>query len=428
MSKVHRVLSGDTLGAISIRYLGTFQKWQTIVAANPQLSGRRTAVDGSPLIFPGDDLIIPDEDKSEAIQAGAETETIQLGDEDSFQDVSIIIDGKKFTGWTGYELVLRHDIFDSFSFSAPYSDAAKELPETIMPFTFKNCQIFYEKKLIFKGTLLTPNPELSDTEKEINLQGYPLAGILSDCTVPPALYPADYKGLNLKEIAEKVTGAYGVKVIFNDGPGDPFTEVNFEPTEKVLDFLIKLAQQRQFLYTNDENGRLVFFRAKKERAAASFTEGELPLVSVKPQFKPQDFYSHITGFTKTKDKEASFSFTWENKFLIKKGITRHYTITIDDAESSTDLEKAVKAYAGRMFADCVSYQIECDTHKNEKGELFQKGMTVAVKAPAAMIRQETLFTARNVTLKRDSDGRTAVLDLVLPGSFTEEIPEVLPWE
>ena len=213
MSRVHEVVSADTLGAISIKHYGTFQKWQDIVRANPQLSGRRTAGDGSPLIFPGDLLTIPEEDKSAAIPAAPQT--VQLSDDDDAQDVSIVIDGKKFIGWTGYELTLSHDGLDLFSFTAPYSEALEKLRETIMPFTFKNCQVFYDKELIFKGTLLTPDPELTDDEKEINLQGYPLCGILQDCTVPPALFPGYYEGLSLKAIAEKMGNAYGIKTVFD---------------------------------------------------------------------------------------------------------------------------------------------------------------------------------------------------------------------
>jgi len=426
MSRVHKVVTGDTLGAISIRYLGTFGKWRSIVTANPQLTGRRTAIDGSPLIFPGDLLTIPDEDVSATIPAASQT--FQLSDDDEAQDVSIVIDGKKFTGWTGYEIVLNYDSLDTFSFTSPYSELLKELRETVMPFTFKPCQVFYDKKLLFKGTLLTPDPELTDTEKEINLQGYPLCGILQDCTVPPGLYPGHYEGLTLKEIAEKMGNAYGIKIVFDGDPGEPFTEVNFEPTEKVLDFLLKLCQQRQFLFSNDVEGRLVFFKPKKEKASAIFTEGETPLLSIKPKFQAQGFFSHVTGYSKTSEKENSHSFTWENKFLTKKGITRHTTITVDDTDSSGDLEKAVKAYAGRMFADCVSFDLRSDVHKNANGELYRKGMGVAVKSPAAMIQKETIFTARKVTLKRDTESKTADINLVLPGSFTEEIPEVLPWE
>jgi hypothetical protein len=58
--KKHTVTSGDTLGAISVVYLGTFSRWHEIVEANPQLAGRRTSIDGSPLIYVGDVLTIPE--------------------------------------------------------------------------------------------------------------------------------------------------------------------------------------------------------------------------------------------------------------------------------------------------------------------------------------------------------------------------------
>lgn len=426
MSRVHSVVSGDTLGAISIRYLGTFAQWRDIATANPQLYGRRTAVDGSPLIFVGDQLIIPEEDKSEIIPASPQT--ITLSDSEEAQDVSIVIDGKRFTGWTGYELGLSYDGFDTFSFTSPYCEALEKLKECIMPFTFKNCLVYYDNDLIFKGTLLTPDPKLTDSDNTINLQGYPLCGILNDCTVPPALYPGNYESMNLKEIADKMGNAYGIKIIFDCDPGGTFQEVNFEPTEKILSFLLKLCQQRKILYTNDNNGRLVFFKPKKESAFVTFKEGEVPLQTLTPKFKAQEFYSHITGFTKTSDDNPSRSFTWENKFLTKRGITRHQTITIDDAETAEDLENAVKAHAGRMFADCISLDLDCDTHKNQDGKLFYKGMYAAIYSPAAMIHKETLLLARKVTLKRDVAAKTSNINLVLPGSFTDEIPEVLPWE
>jgi prophage tail gpP-like protein len=81
-----------------------------------------------------------------------------------------------------------------------------------------------------------------------------------------------------------------------------------------------------------------------------------------------------------------------------------------------------------MFADCVSFSLKCDGHKNSDGKLFKKGMTVCVEAPGAMITRQTNFIVRNIKLLRDETGKTAVLDLVLPGSYTDELPEVLPWE
>jgi prophage tail gpP-like protein len=136
----------------------------------------------------------------------------------------------------------------------------------------------------------------------------------------------------------------------------------------------------------------------------------------------------MTVYNKTDAEYPTVSYTYENKYLINKGILRHLAITIDDAETSSDVENAVKSYAGRMFADCVAFELECENHVNEKKELFQKGMTVCVNAPGAMLVNDTNFIARNIKLKRTNEGKTATITLVLPGSYTGEIPEALPWE
>ena len=345
MSKVHKVVSGDTLGAIAIKYLGSFNKWYDIVLASPQLTGRKTDI-----------LIIPVKEKK---AAGVKT-TIEVADGE--QDVAIVIGGKKFVGFTGYELNLSFDSLDTFSFSAPYDDSLKDLQAAIEPFSFKACEIYYQGALVFNGRLLTPDPKLEDTSAEITLQGYPLCGILNDCNVPPAKYPAQYKGLTVKQIADELAQAYNVEVGIQGNAGASFEKVTCEPAENILSFLTNLLKQRDLLFTNDEKGNLVFFAAKEQKAGISFIEGGPPLLSITPKFNAQGFYSHLTGFTKTDKKNDSLSYTFKNKYLINKGIMRYKSIVIDDAKTQSDLERAVNAQAGKMFADCVSYELTCEGH------------------------------------------------------------------
>jgi len=425
MPRQHTVVSGDTLGAISVRYLGTFSKWQKIVNVNPQLAERQTASDGSPLIFPGDVLIIP-ENITDRPAAPQTARTVALTE--SEQDVSIVIDGLKFTGFTSYEINLSCDSLDSFSFTAPYSVATKDLKDAITPFAFKNFALYYSGQLMFRASLLTPDPELQANATEITLQGYPLCGVLNDCTAPPSKYPLEYYDATIQDIADPIAEVYGIRVLYPDGPGDPFIEVRSEPSERILNFLLKLAQQRRLIYTNDQNGRLVFYKGRKQRPFLNLKEGYAPLVSITPNFNAQAFYSHITGHTKCDIFFDALSYTHENKYLINKGIIRHETIFVHDADLMTDLQNAVDAHAGRMYADCISYKAQCDTHLNANGQLFRKGMTVSVEAPGVMISRQSNFTARNIKLLRTAEAKTAEIDLVLPGSFTGDLPRVFPWE
>jgi prophage tail gpP-like protein len=232
----------------------------------------------------------------------------------------------------------------------------------------------------------------------------------------------------MKGIAEAACDPYSIPVLFDGEVGPNFTEVSIEPTDKILDFLSRLAKQRNLLFTNNEKGQLLFFNPKTEKAFVTFVEGKSPLISIKPKFSAQNFYSHITGFGKTDAEYPSLAWTFENKYLINKGRIRHHSLTIEDSENISDIENAVKAHAGRMFADCVNFELVCENHVNENNEVFQKGMSVCVSAPSAMITKETTFIARNVELARTVEGKTAMLTLVLPGSYTGEIPEALPWE
>ncbi|MGL4982543.1 MAG: LysM peptidoglycan-binding domain-containing protein [Treponemataceae bacterium] len=426
MYKVHKVKSGETLGGIAIQYLGLFNKWQEIKEINPQLVGRGLAVDSSPLIYPNDVLNIPIENTTQSNVPRSSVPIVL--DSEGDDTVSIIIDGVKFTGFSSYTLEENYDSFDTFSFSAPYDNSIKELNVASNPFSFKNVSVYYEKKLQFNGVLLTPQCGLQDNAKTITFSGYPLCGVLNDCTLPITKYPTQYDGKNIKQIASDMASPYGIKVEATGSIGASFSEVAYDPAEKIFAFLSNLTKQRNLLMTNTVQGDLLIFESKKNEVVANYKEGEVPLMSITPSFNAQEFYSHITGFTKTNENKDSLRFTYENKFLKKQGVFRCQTITVDDAESQTDLENAVKSYAGRMFANSVSYTITIEGHKTQNGALLKKGDFIKIASETAKINKETAFLIRKVQRIRDSKGNSTVLQVVFPESFTGEIPEVLAWE
>ena len=150
MSKSHTVAKGDTLNLISARYYGISGKWTLIRDSNPQLMTRKTASDGSPLIYPGDVLIIPEEQKPTASvnkSVPKNAAPIKL-DSDAAEDITIMIDGKVFTGFSGYTIKMPIDSFDAFSFTAPFDDSSDVIKDCFKPFSFKQCTVYYNKKLL----------------------------------------------------------------------------------------------------------------------------------------------------------------------------------------------------------------------------------------------------------------------------------------
>ena len=235
----YTVKKGDTLGAISTRQYGLSGKWVLIKNANPQLMGRKTAADGSPLIYPGDVLIIPAEEKpTEKVgKVLPETTVPVVLDDAAAQDITILVDGKAFTGFSGYTISMSLDSFDAFSFTAPFDDSVKEYRKAFKPFTYRQCSVYYDKKLLFNGTLLTPNPEVDPDKKTVTLQGYPSCGCVNEVCLPETKYPPEYNGLNLSDIAKDACGAFGFGIVIEGDEGAAFEKVEYSPGDTLFNFL-----------------------------------------------------------------------------------------------------------------------------------------------------------------------------------------------
>mgnify|MGYP002627238172 FL=1 len=174
---------------------------------------------------------------------------------------------------------------------------------------------------------------------------------------------------------------------------------------------------------------LLFWQPKETEVSAAFAEGVPPFVSCTPSFDAQQFYSHVTGFSKVSSAKSSAVYTYENPFLTKRGILRPYSYTVEDA-TDTDLEASVKAKAARMFASAVSYDVTIYGHKDGNGNVFTKNGCVSLKAAGAMVYKETKLLIDAVELKRsDTEGDQTTLKLVLPGSrVASDLPNSFPWE
>ena len=81
-----------------------------------------------------------------------------------------------------------------------------------------------------------------------------------------------------------------------------------------------------------------------------------------------------------------------------------------------------------MFGNMAGFAATVATWRDPNGDLWAPNTTVTLVAPGAMVYTEFEFIIRAVQFSRDSRETTATLELVLPGSFSGEIPETLPWD
>lgn len=359
--------------------------------------------------------------------------------------IEMYIRGSKFVFWENVNISRNVDAVDAATFSAPFDHTAPGFKENFKPFSYNPVLISVDGKPLFTGTMLSADPSISEDTKTIDVTCYAKCGVLQDCTMPPETMPLEYNNLNLKEIAEAMTKPFGILVDFRGDPGAKFGRVACEPDAKVFDFLTDLAKQRGYVISSNESGDLLFWKSSTGAAVAVLTQGESPLKSVSPDFRPQEFYSDLTGLAPVEVDKPAAKKTIKtkkdpkvkapkpakkyNKFSTESEseVYRPYVFKVNDVDG-VDVETATKATLSRMLGNMANYTIEVATWRDSNGALWSPNTTIRLRAPDAMIYDYYDFEIKSVDFTQDSDEESATLVLALPGSFSGEAPEVFPWE
>jgi|SRR6478736_422104 len=362
------------------------------------------------------------------------------------EKIELVIAGKKFANWLDLEVTLSVDKFDSIRFSAPFEPSRKEFRTLFRPFSYQPVQVLLNGDPLFTGTMLTPDPRIDRDSKTVSVSCYAFPGMLCDCTAPTG---EGYKGrrpkgaiktqftkMTLQAIAQQLCDPFDLDCEFRGDPGPKFDRVSIEIEKKIHAFLVPLAQQRGFVITNTEAGKVLFWRTIKRGApVVQFVEAVPPLTKVSANFSPQDFYSQITGYApacKGKKGGVTVALNPHLGTRLDSGapINEYRPISkkFNDTERA-DAPDSAKAMMGRMFANIVSYTIDdLPTWRDPDGKLWDPNTSLTLLAPGAMVYRETEMLIREVTLRQSTEKLSASLNLVLPGAFSGETPDVLPWD
>lgn len=344
---------------------------------------------------------------------------------DRLEEVSITVDDRRWRAWSGLEITRTIDKLSTVSFEAPFEPERDAFRETFRPFSFKPLELHVGEELLFTGTLVDVRPSVDPDKKTVEASGYARPGALLDCNAPASAWPLELNGLKLGRIAETLLEPFGIDVQVDADEGAAFRRVALRPNEKIHSFLGKLARQRGLIMADTPEGALRFYRSTATGSpVVRLREGEPPLTSVEPSFNPQAYFSEITGRAQARAGAAGSGHTVQNEHL---GVLRPHAFTLEDTDDA-DAPAATEAKLGRMFGNMVTLRAEVPTWRDPDATLWKPDTTVMLEAPGAMVYSETEFLVRDVTLRQDAGSITAELGLVLPGAFSGEVPQELPWD
>jgi prophage tail gpP-like protein len=349
------------------------------------------------------------------------------------EHVSLLIDGQLWSRWSEIEIHRELDNFSTVKFTAPFESDRADFRETFRPFTYKSVQVLISSLgvegrdfVLFNGTMMGVHPQVDAGSSTVEVTACALPGVLANCSMPASAVPFEFKGLNLREIAKACADPFGLAVRFAEDAGTPFDKAKLEEEQKVFAFLTDLAKQRNLVISNTPDGELLFWRSVGTGApVAQFSEGVQPLTAVSSSYDSEEYFSEITGFGAAKRGKGGNKYTLPNPHL--PGVVRPMSFKIEDCDAG-DVPAAVRAKLGRMFAGMAAYSVDgLPTWRTPSDDLFEPNTTILITSPSAMIYTQTEFLIRAVTYKQTAEAETCSLELVLPGAFSGEVPEVLPW-
>lgn len=378
--------------------------------------------------------------------------------------VNISIGGRKIQNWSRLTWTRSIDTYRTFEFDTQWDPEDPADRETFRPFAFKRGLISVNNDVVLTGTPhCVPRP--GQREKNMNVSGSSLPHVLAECNMPISAFPMTFKNQDLEQIATRVCRPFGLGVKFLHGAGDGFGEIKFyqgkkfkpkaaadpdailgldglstkqpkekkpfdklslEPDEFPLDFLFDLARLRGGLFTDDEWGHLCFIReAPTGRPVATLIEGQSPQILVEPWFDPTMVFSDVTGWRPSATREKGGSYTTRNRHL--SGVVRPSTFRADGSEAGA-LRHTTEAKLGRMYPAMCAWDVSVPSWRNPEGLLWEPNTTLWLEAPEAMIYNKYEFLIREVQYTREGSSERALLNVVLPGSFSGKTPERMPWD
>lgn len=411
MSTTYSTAPGDTFEIVSRKCYGVETNARLIASSNPGIF--------EPLA-PGLLLFIP----RQSLEIVPPAFTAEV------DEVNITIGARRFRFWDGVTFRRSIDTVDTLELTSPFDPDDPEFREAFKPFSYPAVNAWAGSELLFTGTMTTVKPAIAADGCAVAAGAYSLPGVLADCCAPAGIYAngegLEFTNATLPIICKRLLEPFGLEAVFVADPGKAFDQVSIKPTENVLPFLAKLAKMRGLVITSNARGQVVFWQSNPGgNPVAVLTQGLPPLVKVSPEFKTQDYYSHITGIEPNSIGAEGGQQTERNQRL--PGVLRPFTFEARDA-SGDDLALATRAKMGRMFGDAVVYTVELSTWRTPSGGLWMPNDTLMLTAPGAMVYTPYEFLIRDVEFRRTSDGATASLSLVVPAAYRGQVPERMPWE
>lgn len=346
------------------------------------------------------------------------------------------VNGKDLKQFSNVNVTLGIDtVASTFNFGLFFDGTDPEIREIVKPFSYADCQVWFideenniNQRLI-TGTILNPGLSSQRQPRLTSLSGYSKTGIFQDSNIPTELYPLQFDGIGLGDIAKKICDYFGISLLVFDNAKAAATQVfekaKAQPSQTIKDFLSQLSRDRNITLSHDNLGRLLLYKIEaKIPAAIKIDENDKKVISISMSPNAQAMHSSITVIRQSSTLDQNEAQTTVTSPFVK-GIKRPKVEMLQNG-TGIDTEKRAKAIASAEAKNFpITIEIEGWTFENR---IVRAGFYIQLTAPSIFL-STTKLILQTVTFKSDpKKGRTLTLIAVLPCVYTGELPSKSPFK
>lgn len=325
--------------------------------------------------------------------------------------INLKIDNKTYDFFATVNVSLKlNTIASSFSFSG--------FDQFFDILSYQKCKVLFNDEVILTGIALNPAYIFKKEPSLITISGYSKTGVLQDSTFPPVLYPLQFDGLSLKDIALKVTDYFGLRLKVFDNAEElaaiPYEKVSANVDEKIIAFLSKLCNQRGLILTHDNLGRLLIYRVEAKVAPYA---NLLISDALEANFTPnaQGIHSEVTVVRQAKkDNDNTQQVTKKSPFI--SGVKRPLVSTLKDGEELEEAANKIICAEARSFGLKLTFEGLAN---------YRAGFYITLDGP--ILKKRTKFVIESVDFFADKSQERTTINIVLPCVYTGKLPSSSPF-
>lgn len=327
--------------------------------------------------------------------------------------VSLFVGGLIYEGWEDVRITRELNAVAS-DFELQITDKWRADKETWGILAGEAVHIHVGKTSLLTGYVDKVTTSLSSSSRAITVAGRSKTGDLVDCSVEGA---AQYSGLSLKEIAEKLLSPFGIKASFLSDAGSAFSSFTLQQGETVFALLDRLARERKLLMLPSYEGNLIFTTTGTRNAAVGITEGVNILAARGMQDNSNRFSTYsVKGQDLAKAGEALQAVAVLGT-ATDSGVTRYRPLVVmaeNNVEGSTSENRA--AYEANLrAAKSQTAEVEVQGWFQAPGRLWEVNEKVFVDCGSIGLRRPMLV--EKVVFNKNGAGTKTTLSLIRQDAY-----------